>query len=77
MNYFTISDLNNSPMLKALLIEFINTNYEENSIYDDDHLLMEYNYLVKFNKLNLLFENEMMNNYFKNNSNAAVTYPRL
>lgn len=77
MNYFTILELENSPILKTLLIEFVKTNYEEKAIYDDEHLLMEYNYLAKHNKLNLLFENEMMNNYFSKMQSNTLANPLL
>ena len=65
MDFNDIKDFDNSPTLRALLVEYVLVNYEENAITDDHHLLMEYRLLKKANNLHLLFEVEMMNAYFK------------
>jgi hypothetical protein len=64
MNFDDIRDLSHNPMLKALLINYVLTNYEENAITDDYHLMMEYNLLRRTNQLHQLFTAEMLNNYF-------------
>jgi hypothetical protein len=63
-----IKDFDNNPVLRQLLIEYCLMQYEENSVTDDEHLLMEYNLLVKDNKLKDLFECEKINNSSKNGS---------
>lgn len=60
-----IKDFDNNPILRELLKKYCEMQYEENSITDDEHLLMEYNLLVKDNKLKDLFECEQINNSFK------------
>lgn len=60
-----IKDFDNNPILRQLLKDYCEMQYEENSITDDEHLLMEYNLLVKDNKLKDLFECEQINNSFK------------
>lgn len=73
MNFTNITNLNHSPILKSLLVNYVLTNYEENAIVDDDHLMMEYKLLKRSNQLHLLFECEAMNNYFEEcaKTNAA------
>jgi len=60
-----IMNFDNNPILRQLLKSYCEMQYEENSLTDDDHLLMEYNLLVKDNRLNELFECEKINNSFK------------
>jgi hypothetical protein len=57
-----ITDLNFTPKLKELLIEYCYMQYEEFAIIDEHHLMMEHELLIRTNKLNELFELE----YFQN-----------
>ena len=66
-----IKNLDNNPILRALLKAYCLMQYEENAITDEEHLMMEYNFLKENNKLDELFECEMLNNYFK--SEFAIT----
>ena len=61
----TISNLFNNPFLKELLIQYCLMHYEADAILDDEHLMMEFNYLKNNNKLYDLFECEMLTNYFE------------
>jgi hypothetical protein len=60
-----IKDFENNPILRQLLKDYCEMKYEENSVTDDDHLLMEYNLLINDNKLSDLFKCEQINNSFK------------
>ena len=68
IEFNTIKSLENNPSLKKLLIDYCLIQYEENAIIDEEHLIKEYNYLQKHNKLHELFECEMLCNYFKEES---------
>lgn len=57
-----ITNFENNPKLKVLLIDYMNRIYENEAIYDDDYLLKEYNYLKNNNELDLLFIEENINN---------------
>jgi hypothetical protein len=61
MEEFT--NFNYRPKLRQMLVDYVYRTYEENSITDDEHLIMEYNYLKKHNKLNLLFDEEYLINW--------------
>lgn len=57
-----IKGFDRNPILKQLLINYCNIHYEDNAILDDNHLLMEYNLLLRENRLHDLFECERLNN---------------
>ena len=59
-----ITNLNHNPFFKGLLKQYCIMHYEADAILDDEHLIMEYNYLNTNNKLYELFECEMLSNYF-------------
>jgi hypothetical protein len=61
MEEFT--NFNYRPKLRQMLVDYVYRTYEENSIIDDEHLIMEYNYLKKHNKLHLLFDEEYLINW--------------
>jgi hypothetical protein len=61
MEEFT--NFNYRPKLRAMLVDYVLRTYEENSITDDEHLIMEYNYLKKHNELHLLFDEEYLINW--------------
>jgi hypothetical protein len=58
-----INNLNHNPILRGLLTNYVLRMYEEDSNTDDDHLLMEYNLLIRENRLNDLFIEEKLINY--------------
>jgi hypothetical protein len=58
-----ITNLNHNPILRELLKSYVLRMYEEDSNTDDDHLLMEYNLLIRENRLNDLFIEEKLINY--------------
>jgi hypothetical protein len=60
-----ITNFENNKILKSLLIEYVYRTYEGESIIDDDHLMMEYHLLMRENRLNDLFIEEYLQNYFK------------
>ena len=60
-----ITDFDNNPILRILLVEYCLMQYEENAILDDEHLLMEYKLLISENRLNDIFITELLNNAFK------------
>lgn len=60
-----ITDFENNPVLKKLLVDYCIMQYEENAIIDDDHLIMEFKLLKNENKLNDLFVSEKINNLYK------------
>lgn len=51
-----IDNFENHPELKRRLEIYISTTYQENAIFDDKHLLMEFNYLRDNNMLIELFK---------------------
>jgi hypothetical protein len=57
-----MENLELNPMLKQLLEITCTARYEENVQLDEEHLLMEYNLLLKEGRLNELFENETLHN---------------
>jgi hypothetical protein len=42
-----INNLHHNPILRELLKNYVIRMYEEDSITDDEHLLMESNYMTK------------------------------
>lgn len=61
-NEFELKDFSRNPELRKLLVNFCLTMYEENAIIDDEHLIMEYNWLNANNKLNDLYYAEFISN---------------
>lgn len=55
-NNLEIENLNNHPELKRRLKVYCISEYMENAIIDDKHLLMEFKDLRDDNRLTLLFE---------------------
>ena len=60
-----INNLKHNPTLRELLKNYVLRMYEEASILDDEHLLMEYRLLLRENRLNDLFTEEKLINYWK------------
>jgi hypothetical protein len=60
-----ITNLDFTPHLKKLLIEYCFMHYQEQAIIDNHHLLMELNRLVRENKLLELLELEHFQNRVK------------
>ena len=60
-----INNLNHNPTLRELLKNYVLRMYEEASILDDEHLLTEYHLLLRENRLNDLFTEEKLINYWK------------
>ena len=58
-----INNLNHNLILRELLKNYVIRMYEEDSITDDEHLMMEYHLLIRDNRLNDLFLEENLNNY--------------
>lgn len=58
-----IRNFNHNPVLRQLLESYVIRTYEQDAIVDDDHLMMEYHLLIRDNRLNDLFVEEMLNNY--------------
>jgi hypothetical protein len=64
-----INNLNQNPILRELLKNYVIRMYEEDSITDDEHLMMEYHLLIRDNRLNDLFIEEKLNNYLNDGDN--------
>ena len=64
-----INNLNYNPILRELLKKYVIRIYEEDSITDDEHLMMEYHLLIRDNRLNELFIEEKLNNYLNDGDN--------
>jgi hypothetical protein len=62
-----LENLNNSPILKYLLIQYIGAEYEENADYSEGTLWAEYLLLKRNGQLNNLFIQEVLYNYGPNN----------
>ena len=58
-----IRNFEHNPVLRQLLESYVIRTYEQDAIIDDDHLMMEYHLLIRDNRLNDLFVEEMLNNY--------------
>ena len=56
----TKEDLQFTPMLKALIINYISCMYEDASDYSIESLWNEYNLLKKNNELDRLFQQEYL-----------------
>lgn len=57
-----IINLNNLPSLKKLLIDYLQFNFNQDAIITDEYLIEEYQMLKKENRLDELFEQELLNN---------------
>ncbi len=60
-----ITNFNYNPKLRQSLVDYCLRMYEESAILDDEHLLMEYNLLLRDNNLNALFLEEYLTNYLR------------
>lgn len=60
-----INNLNHNPILRDLLKNYVIRMYQEDSVTDDEHLLLEYHLLLRENRLNDLFMEEKLINYWK------------
>lgn len=58
----TITDFKRNPILHGLIINYCKIHYEEAAELDDNHLIMEYQLLLKEGRLNDLFKCEKINN---------------
>ncbi len=63
-----ITNFKYNPRLRKMLINYCLRMYEEFAILDDEHLLMEYNLLLKDKNTNVLFEEEYLINYLRDGS---------
>ena len=52
--------LENNPALKQLLINYVSIHYEQDALFDDYNLLIEYHNLLNNNELHKLFECEAL-----------------
>tara|TARA_R110000751_G_scaffold110711_3_gene208419 strand:- start:6724 stop:6987 length:264 start_codon:yes stop_codon:yes gene_type:complete len=52
--------LENNPRLEYLLKQYIKINYEANADFSEESLLREYNWLIRQNQLEALFEVEKL-----------------
>lgn len=50
------------PSTRALLVNYILFNYEEAADISDEYLIMEYDMLCRENRLDELFEQELLDN---------------
>jgi hypothetical protein len=64
-----INDFTYNLNLRDLLIKYISRQYEENALFDDYHMLQEYEYLKKRGELHLLFEEEWFSGYMNDPKN--------
>lgn len=58
----TITDFERNPVLRVLTINYCKIHYEGAAELDDDHLMQEYQLLLKEGRLNDLFECEQLSN---------------
>lgn len=65
MNEFKFDNLDNNPILKQLIKIYISSKYQENAIYDDYHVSMELNLLIRDNELLMLIGVESLINNFQ------------
>jgi hypothetical protein len=61
----TIQTIEFMPLLKNLLKNYISLNYEENADYSNFSLVAEYHLLVRINKLNDLFDAELLTSAYR------------
>ena len=60
-----LKDFKYNPELKNMLFSYCIRTYEEFAILDDEHLIMEYNLLLRTNNLHVLFYEEYLINYLR------------
>lgn len=65
MELLEIRDFNLNPILKGLLIEYVKFQYNEYADVSNEGLYAEYLHLEETNKLNDLFIQEKLNNYYQ------------
>ena len=60
-----LKDFKYNPELKIMLISYCIRTYEEFAILDDEHLIIEYNLLLRTNNVHVLFYEEYLINYLR------------
>lgn len=65
MELLEIRDFDLNPILKGLLIEYVKFQYNENADVSNEGLYAEYLHLEETNKLNELFIQEKLTNYYQ------------
>jgi hypothetical protein len=65
MELLTIKDFALNPILKGLLVEYVLFQYNENADVSNEGLYAEYLHLEETNRLNDLFIQEKLNNYYQ------------
>lgn len=65
MELLEIRDFDLNPILKGLLIEYVKFQYNEYADVSNEGLFAEYLHLEETNKLNDLFIQEKLNNYYQ------------
>lgn len=65
-----IENFEHNPILRDLLVKYVLRMYEGDAVIDDDHLLMEYHLLLTENRLNDLFVEEYLINFYRNGENS-------
>lgn len=65
MELLEIRDFDLNPILKGLLIEYVKFQYNEYADVSNEGLYAEYLHLEETNKLNDLFIQEKLNNYYQ------------
>lgn len=65
MELLEIRDFDLNPILKGLLIEYVLFQYNEYADVSNEGLYAEYLHLEETNKLNDLFIQEKLNNYYQ------------
>ena len=63
-----ITNFQYNPKLRKMLVNYCLRMYEEFAIIDDEHLMMEYNLLLRYKMTNVLFEEEYLINYLRDGS---------
>jgi hypothetical protein len=66
-----INDFKYNPKLRQSLVNYCLRIYEEDAIIDDEHLIMEYNLLKKYNNLEALHLEEYLINYLKDGNDIG------
>jgi len=66
-----IKDFRFNPKLRKMLVNYCLRMYEENAIIDDYHLFEEYKLLLRYNNLNVLFEEEYLINFLRDGSDSG------
>jgi hypothetical protein len=69
MRTIEITDFRYNKHLRNLMAMYVSRTYEENAIFDNHHLLMEYELLKRNGELNLLFEEEWFSGFMNDPKN--------